>query len=158
VLLMAASPRPIRFVMDHRIFKVPVLGWLFRLAKAIPIAPRSEDPAAYEAAFDAAAGVLREGDLLAIFPEGAITRDGSLQEFKGGIMKILEREPVPVIPMALTNLWGSFFSRIEKAGAMVRPFRRGVFNRVGLNVGAPLPAGQVAPALLQQHVAQLLAA
>jgi 1-acyl-sn-glycerol-3-phosphate acyltransferase len=158
VLLMAASPRPIRFVMDHRIFKVPVLGWLFRLAKAIPIAPRSEDPAAYEAAFDAAAGVLREGDLLAIFPEGAITRDGSLQEFKGGIMKILEREPVPVVPMALTNLWGSFFSRIEKEGAMVRPFRRGVFNPVGLKVGQPLPAAAVQPDVLHTRVAQLLAA
>ncbi|MDO5087431.1 MAG: MFS transporter, partial [Comamonadaceae bacterium] len=76
VLLMAASPRPIRFIMDHRIFKVPVLGWLFRLAKAIPIAPQREDPAAYEAAFEEAARVLREGDLLGIFPEGAITRDG----------------------------------------------------------------------------------
>ena len=158
VLLMAASPRPIYFVMDHRIFKVPVLGWLFRLAKAIPIAPRKEDPAAYEAAFDAAARVLREGDLLAIFPEGGITRDGTLQEFKGGIMKILERQPVPVIPMALTNLWGSFFSRVEEGGAMVRPFRRGVFNRVGLNVGAPVPPAQVQPEVLRTHVAQLLAA
>jgi 1-acyl-sn-glycerol-3-phosphate acyltransferase len=158
VLLMAASPRPIYFVMDHRIFKVPVLGWLFRLAKAIPIAPRREDPAAYEAAFDAAARVLREGDLLAIFPEGGITRDGTLQEFKGGIMKILERQPVPVIPMALTNLWGSFFSRVEQGGAMVRPFRRGVFNRVGLNVGAPVPAAQVQPEVLRTHVAQLLTA
>jgi 1-acyl-sn-glycerol-3-phosphate acyltransferase len=158
VLLMAASPRPIYFVMDHRIFKVPVLGWLFRLAKAIPIAPRSEDPAAYEAAFEAAAKVLREGDLLAIFPEGAITRDGTLQEFKGGIMKILEREPVPVIPMALTNLWGSYFSRVEEGGAMVRPFRRGLFNRVGLNVGAAVPAAQVQPQVLQAKVAQLLAA
>ncbi|MCD6079672.1 MAG: glycerol acyltransferase [Ramlibacter sp.] len=158
VLLMAASPRPIYFVMDHRIFKVPVLGWLFRLAKAIPIAPRKEDPVAYEAAFDAAARVLREGDLLAIFPEGGITRDGTLQEFKGGIMKILERQPVPVIPMALTNLWGSFFSRVEQGGAMVRPFRRGVFNRVGLNVGAPVPAAQVQPEVLRTHVAQLLTA
>jgi len=158
VLLMAASPRPIRFVMDHRIFKVPVLGWLFRLAKAIPIAPRSEDPAAYEAAFEAAAQVLREGDLLAIFPEGGITRDGQLQEFKGGIMKILALQPAPVIPMALTNLWGSYFSRIESGGAMVRPFRRGLFNRVGLNVGEPVPAAQVEPAALRSRVAQLLAA
>ena len=91
VLLMAASPRPIRFIMDHNIFKVPVLGWLFRLGKAIPIAPRAQDPKAYEAAFDAAAKVLKDGDLLCIFPEGGITRDGGLQEFKGGIMKILER-------------------------------------------------------------------
>ena len=91
VLLMAASPRPIRFLKDHRIFRVPVLGWLFKLAKAIPVAPRSEDPAAYEAAFEAAAQVLREGDLLGIFPEGGITRDGALQPFKGGIVKLLER-------------------------------------------------------------------
>jgi 1-acyl-sn-glycerol-3-phosphate acyltransferase len=157
VLLMAASPRPIYFVMDHRIFKVPVLGALFKLAKAIPIAPRKEDPAAYEAAFEAAAKVLRGGDLLAIFPEGGITHDGKLQEFKGGIMKILERQAVPVIPMALTNLWGSFFSRIERGGAMVRPFRRGLFNRVGLNVGAPLAPAQVQPEVLRNHVAQLLA-
>jgi 1-acyl-sn-glycerol-3-phosphate acyltransferase len=91
VLLMAASPRPIYFMMDHRIFRVPVLGWLFRLAKAIPIAPQKEDPAVYEAAFERAAQVLREGDLLAIFPEGAITRDGELQPFKGGVMKIWKR-------------------------------------------------------------------
>jgi 1-acyl-sn-glycerol-3-phosphate acyltransferase len=157
VLLMAASPRPVRFVMDHRIFDVPVLGWMFQLAKAIPIAPRSENPQAYEAAFDAAAKVLREGDLLAIFPEGAITRDGQLQEFKGGIMKILEREPAPVIPMALTNLWGSFFSRIEQGGAMVRPFRRGMFSRVGLNVGDAIAPSHVQLPLLRERVAQLLA-
>ncbi|WP_422845172.1 MFS transporter [Acidovorax sp. M2(2025)] len=163
VLLMAASPRPIYFVMDHRIFRVPVLGWLFRLAKAIPIAPYKEDPATYEAAFDRAAQVLREGDLLAIFPEGGITRDGQLQEFKGGIMKIIERAKAegveaPVIPMALTNLWGSYFSRIEQGGAMVRPFRRGFFNRVGLNVGRPVAPAQVQPALLRSHVADLLQA
>ncbi|MDD2925237.1 MFS transporter [Rhodoferax sp.] len=161
ILLMAASPRPIRFIMDHRIFQVPVLGWLFKLAKAIPIAPRAEDPAAYEAAFVAAAQVLQEGDLLAIFPEGGITKDGNLQEFKGGIMKILERAEqqgltVPVIPMALVNLWGSFFSRVEKGGAMVRPFRRGMFSQVGLNVGPALQANQVQPQVLRERVAGLL--
>ena len=166
VLLMAASPRPIRFIMDHRIFRVPVLGWLFKLAKAIPIAPQKDDPAAYEAAFAKAQEVLREGDLLAIFPEGAITRDGELQPFKGGVMKILEGaraqgiEP-PVIPMALTNLWGSYFSRIELRGgervAMARPFRRGFFSRVGLNVGAPVPPAEVQPDALRQRVSALLA-
>ena len=82
-------------------------------------------------------------------------------------MKILERAQadglnVPVIPMALTNLWGSYFSRIEQvngnAVAMVRPFRRGVFNRVGLNVGAPLAASEVQPTVLQARVATLLEA
>jgi 1-acyl-sn-glycerol-3-phosphate acyltransferase len=166
VLLMAASPRPIRFIMDHRIFRVPVLGWLFRLAKAIPIASQKDDPAAYERAFAQAVDVLREGDLLAIFPEGAITRDGTLQPFKGGVMKILaaardEGLDPPVIPMALTNLWGSFFSRIEQRDgqnvAMVRPFRRGLFSRVGLHVGPAVPGPEVQPESLQSRVSGLLA-
>ena len=162
VLLMAASPRPIYFLMDHRIFRVPVLGWLFRLAKAIPVASQKEDPQVYAAAFERAAQVLQGGDLLAIFPEGGITRDGQLQPFKGGIVKILERAQadglaVPVIPMALTNLWGSYFSRIENGDAMVRPLRRGWFNRVGLNVGAPLPGQGLQPEQLRARVAGLLA-
>jgi 1-acyl-sn-glycerol-3-phosphate acyltransferase len=104
--------------------------------------------------------VLRDGDLLAIFPEGGITKDGTLQPFKGGIMKILgnaQRDGVtaPVVPMALTNLWGSYFSRVEKDGAMVRPFRRGMFSRVGLNVGAAIPPADVQPAALQANVAKL---
>ena len=159
VLLMAASPRPIRFIMDHRIFRIPLLGWLFRLAKAIPIAPQKEDPATYEAAFAAARAVLDEGELLCIFPEGGITRDGRLQPFKGGVMKILEgrAEAIPVVPLALQNLWGSFFSRIEQGQAMVRPFRRGLFSRVALVAGAPLDAGEVSPERLQQQVGRLLA-
>jgi len=158
VLLMAASPRPIRFVMDHRIFAIPVLGWLFRLGKAIPVASQQEDPVAYAAAFEAADRVLADGDLLGIFPEGGITRDGELQPFKGGVMKILERRPVPVVPVALQNLWGSYFSRIEDGTAMVKPFRRGLFSRVDLVAGAAVPAAQVSPAGLQGQVAQLLKA
>ena len=156
LLLMAASPRPLRFIMDHRIFAVPVLGWLFRLAKAIPIAPERENPAAYAAAFEAADRVLADGDLLCIFPEGSITRDGQLQPFQGGVMKILQRRAVPVVPVALHNLWGSFFSRVEGGTAMVRPLRRGLFTRVGLVAGPALsPAGQ-SPDSLRQQVALLL--
>jgi 1-acyl-sn-glycerol-3-phosphate acyltransferase len=157
MLLMAASPRPIRFIMDHRIFAVPVLGWLFRLAKAIPIAPQREDPAAYARAFEQARQVLDEGELLAIFPEGGITRDGTLGEFKGGVMKILQTHPVPVVPLALQGLWGSFFSRIERGAAMVRPFRRGLFSRVGLVAGAALAPAAVTPEGLRTRVQDLLA-
>jgi 1-acyl-sn-glycerol-3-phosphate acyltransferase len=156
VLLMAASPRPIRFIMDHRIFAVPLLGWLFQLGKAIPIAPQREDAATYENAFAQARAVLADGQLLCIFPEGALTRDGELAEFKGGIMKVLETHPVPVIPLALTNLWGSFFSRIEKGTAMVKPFRRGLFTPVGLVAGPAVPAAEVSPALLRSRVQALL--
>lgn len=154
LLLMAASPRPIRFIMDHRIFDTPVLGAIFRLAKTIPVAPKADDPAIYATAFAEADRTLAGGDLLCIFPEGAITRDGELQPFKAGIMKILEHRPVPVIPMALQNLWGSYFSRIE-GKAMVRPFRRGVYSSVRLMVGEPMAPETVTPEALHQKVAEL---
>jgi len=155
VLLMAASPRPIRFIMDHQIFEIPVLGGLFRLAKAIPIASARVDAGVYESAFARAREVLADGELLCIFPEGAITRDGELGEFKGGVMKLLESNPVPVVPLALQNLWGSFFSR-KDGPAMTRPFRRGLFSRVGLVAGEPVPAEQVTPAGLQARVGAML--
>ncbi len=156
VLLMAASPRPIRFIMDHKIFRIPVLGAMFKLAKAIPIAPQKVDAAIYDNAFAEARRVLDAGDLLCIFPEGGITQDGTLQPFKGGVMKILETHPVPVVPLALTNLWGSFFSRIGGGNAMTQPFRRGFFTRVGLVGGPPEAAAAVTPEKLQQRVAGLL--
>jgi 1-acyl-sn-glycerol-3-phosphate acyltransferase len=157
VLLMAASPRPIRFIMDHQIFKIPVLGFLFKLAKAIPIASVRADPATYEQAFAQARRVLSEGELLCIFPEGGITHNGELGEFKGGVMKLLETHPVPVVPLALQNLWGSVFSR-RGGAAMTRPFRRGFFSRVGLVAGEPVAAVSASPAGLRERVGALLAA
>ncbi len=155
IILGVCSPRPMVFLMDHRIFKTPGIGWFFRMVKAIPIAPQKEDPQAYEQAFERARQVLRDGDLLCLFPEGAITRDGQLQTFKAGIMKILASDPVPVVPAALHNLWGSTFSRIEGA-AMAKPLRRGLFNRVGLVVGPAMPASEVSPEGLQARVQALL--
>ena len=156
VLLMAASPRPIRFIMDHEIFKIPVLGWMFKLAKAIPIAPQRVDAQLYEQAFVQARAVLEGGELLCIFPEGGITRDGELGEFKAGVMKLLQTAPVPVVPMALQNLWGSYFSRAGGA-AMSKPFRRGLFSRVGLVAGEAVPPSLVTTEALRDRVAGLLA-
>ncbi|HEY9106000.1 MAG TPA: MFS transporter [Roseateles sp.] len=158
VLLMAASPRPIRFLMDHQIFRIPVLGWMFKLAKAIPIAPQKADAATYEAAFTAARAVLDDGEMVCIFPEGGITRDGELQPFKGGVMKLIDGLPhVPIIPMALANLWGSYFSRVEGGKAMVKPLRRGFWSRVSLTVDEPLAPAAVSPDTLRGRVAGLLA-
>ncbi|HKX40493.1 MAG TPA: MFS transporter [Burkholderiaceae bacterium] len=156
VLMMAASPRPIRFIMDHQIFKLPLLGSFFKLAKAIPIAPQRDSAAIYEQAFIKARQVLDEGDLLCIFPEGGITRNGELGEFKGGVMKLLESNPVPVVPLALQNLWGSFFSR-KDGSAMSKPFRRGLFSSVGLVAGDALPPAAVTPSMLRDRVGALLA-
>ncbi|MGC4061680.1 MAG: MFS transporter [Aquabacterium sp.] len=155
IILGVSSPRPMVFIMDHRIFKMPGMGWFFKAVKAIPIAPQKEDPEAYERAFERAREVLDAGDLLCLFPEGAITKDGKMQPFKAGIMKILETNPVPVIPSALHNLWGSSFSRIDGA-AMAKPLRRGMFNHVGLVVGKPIAPQDVTPEGLQVRVQALL--
>ncbi len=151
VVLMAASPRPVRFVMDYRIFKVPLLSWFFRQAKAIPIAPAHEDPDMLARAYDRVAEALQDGDLVCIFPEGKITATGEINPFKQGVQQIIRRTPVPVVPMALRGLWGSFFSR-KGGAAMSRPFRRGILNRLELVVGEPVPPEQATPEGLQQMV------
>ncbi|MCW5623628.1 MAG: MFS transporter [Burkholderiales bacterium] len=157
ILLLAASPRPIRFIMDNGIFRSRLLGWLFRLAKTIPIAPQKEDPVVYARAFEEARRVLDEGELVGIFPEGMLTKDGSLQPFRPGLMKLVEGRPdLPVVPLALHNLWGSFFSRIEGGRAMVRPFRRGLFSRVAVSADAPLRAADITPEALRERVEDLL--
>jgi len=154
IVIMACSPRPIRFVMDHRIFKIPFLSWIFRTAKTIPIAPAKEDPWVMEKAYVDIAKALHEGELVCIFPEGKLTNTGDMNEFKGGIMKILERSPVPVYPMALRGLWGSIFSR-DGGNPFERAFRRGPFSKLELVVGDVMSSAQVTPIILQEKVKEL---
>ncbi|MEO6918880.1 MAG: MFS transporter [Collimonas sp.] len=154
IVIMAASPRPIRFVMDHRIFKVPVLAWLFKTAKAIPIASAKENPELMERAFDQIAAALADGDLVCIFPEGKLTSTGEMNEFRGGIKKIVDRTPVPVIPMALRGLWGSMWTR-SAGNPFHRSFKRGPLSALQLAVGEPVAPEQATPEYLQQQV-QLL--
>ncbi len=154
VVIMAACRRPIRFVMDHNIFKIPVLSFIFRTGGAIPIASRKDDPAMMERAFAEVAKALREGQLVGIFPEGRITDTGEIEPFRPGLQRILEATPVPVVPMALRGLWGSFFSR--KGGpAMSRPFRRGVLSKIGLAVAPPVAAELATLEALQAKVGEL---
>jgi 1-acyl-sn-glycerol-3-phosphate acyltransferase len=154
VILMAVSPRPIRFVMDHRIFRTPIISFIFRHSRAIPIAPAKEDPAMMERAFEEAAKALADGELVGIFPEGRITDTGELYPFRPGVTRILEDNPVPVIPLALQGLWGSFFSR-KDGPAMTKPFRRGLFSKIAVVGAPPLPAAEAAPARLQEIVQAL---
>jgi 1-acyl-sn-glycerol-3-phosphate acyltransferase len=154
LVIVAASPRPIRFVMDHRIFKTPFIGWIFRTAKAIPIAPAKEDPWLLEKSLVDIAQALHEGELVCIFPEGKLTSTGEMNEFKGGISKIIERSHVPVIPMALRGLWGHLLSRSQD-GLLERAFRKGLRSQLSLAVGQPVPPTDVSPELLYRQVAEL---
>ncbi|MES2126067.1 MAG: MFS transporter [Pseudomonadota bacterium] len=154
IVIGAASPRPIRFVMDHKIFKLPLLGWIFRTAKAIPIAPAKEDPWLMEKAFVDIAQALHEGDLVCIFPEGRLTTTGEVNEFRGGISKILERSQVPVIPMALRGLWGSLLTR-DPGNLFERSFTRGLRSKLALAVGMPVPPQEATPDHLRTQVLAL---
>ena len=124
LILSATIPRPVRFVMYYKIFNIPVMRWIFRTAKAIPIAGAREDPALMQRAFDEVDAALAEGELVCIFPEGALTRDGTMAAFKSGVEKILERRPVPVVPMALRGMWSSMWSRRDTRLGRMRVPRR----------------------------------
>ena len=153
LVISAGCARPVRFVMDHRIFQTPLLGGIFRAMKAIPIAPEKEDAQRKERAFAQIAKALREGDLVCIFPEGKLSADGELSPFKNGIMRILADTPVPVLPMALRGLWGSFFSRYSEGKAFRR--WRGAFSRIELAIGAAWEPAQVTPEGLQAAVLEM---
>ncbi|KAB2970507.1 MFS transporter [Zoogloea sp.] len=154
LVIAAASRRPIRFVMDHRIFRWPLLSFVFRHSRAIPIAPAKEDPAMMEAAFAEVSQALAAGELVGLFPEGRITADGELCPFRPGITRILQANPVPVVPMALRGLWGSMFSR-KDGPVLSRPFRRGLFSRIELVVGEAQAPEKVSLPALQLQVAEL---
>jgi len=154
LVLAGCVRRPIRFVMYYRIFQMPVLRFIFRTANAIPIAGAREDPAMMERAFDAVSESLRDGDVVCIFPEGKLTENGELNPFKPGVIRILKRDPVPVVPLALRGLWGSYFSRAHGA-AMSKPFVRGLFSRIELVAGAAIPPAEAKLARLQSAVLEL---
>ncbi len=145
--------RPVRFVMDHNIFRIPVLSFIFRTAKAIPIAPAHEDESLLESAFERIDAELADGNLVCIFPEGKLTKDGAMNPFKKGIERILERQPVPVVPLALQGLWGSFFSR--RSGAAMKSLPRRFWSRIALLAGNPVAASEATAESLYTRVAEL---
>lgn len=153
LLIAGAVRRPIRFIMYKPIFDIPLLNFIFRTGRAIPICSPKEDEAVYEAALEAIAQGLAEGDLLCIFPEGKLTRDGEIDEFRPGLQRMIERSPAPVIPMALRGLWGGFFSHSGR-GAFKNPFRR-VWTKVDIVVAQAVPAEEFSLPVLNQSVRAL---
>lgn len=154
LVIMAASPRPIRFVVDQGIFSMTLLGWLFKTANAIPIAPASEAPGQAEQAYAAISQALAEGDLVCIFPEGKLTLNGEMNAFKGGIAKIVAQAGMPVIPMALCGLWGHLLSR-NNAPRFERTFRRNWRSQLALSIGQPVAPQDATPESLHAQVQAL---
>jgi 1-acyl-sn-glycerol-3-phosphate acyltransferase len=154
LIIAAACRRPIRFVIDHRIFRWPILSFVFKAGRAIPIAPEKEDAALKAKAFDEVAQALAAGELVGIFPEGNVTATGEITPFRPGIAQIIARNPVPVIPMALSGLWGSIFSRMHGA-VLSQPWKARPFRKVVLQVGEPVAPEKVSLEALRDMVTKL---
>lgn len=153
LIIMSACKRPVRFVMDYGYYKKPVANWVFRLARTIPINSEGENPKQILIAFKQIEEALKKNQVVAIFPEGEITRNGEINKFKTGIERIVKRVPVPVIPVALQGLWGSVFSRRYKGFIRLIPKR--LWLKVGIVFGEPVPPEQVSANLLKDYVKEL---
>ena len=154
LILAATIPRPVRFVMYYRIFNIPVMSWIFRTAKAIPIAGAKEDPELMRRAFEEIDAALAAGEIVGIFPEGALTKDGQIAAFKSGVEKILERRPVPVVPMALKGMWASMWSRRDTRLGRMRVPRR-FRAHVEVMAGEPMDGATATADALEARVRAL---
>ncbi len=147
LILGGSVRRPARFVMYYKIFQIPLLNFIFASAKTIPIASARENKRLLLESFDKIDAELEAGNLVCLFPEGAITRDGEIHTFRTGIERIVARRPVPVIPIALCGLWGSWFSR--QTGGGVRKIPGKFFSRVHVRIGDPVVPGDVSAEKLE---------
>lgn len=144
--------RPVRFVIDHRIYRLPVLRFIFKTGKAIPIAARQENEQILVQAYQHIHAAIEGGHVLGIFPEGRITSDGEINAFKKGVEKIVNEQAVTVVPMALCNLWGSLFSRRDPLHKR-RPYK--FRAQIELRIGQPIPPGELTAARLENEVRAL---
>ena len=154
LIILGSVRRPTRFVMYYKIYNLPLMRPLFRAAKAIPIAGAKEDPELLARAFAEVDRELADGNLVCIFPEGGITRDGEIAPFRPGVEKILAGRPVPVVPIALRGLWGSIFSRHDSwlgRSRLPRRFR----SKIELVAGPAVSPEQATAALLESKVREL---
>ncbi len=128
--LMGLLPRRPRFLVYRKYFTVPVVGFFLRAAGAIPVAAE-DSRRALLAAIETAIEAAKSGELVAIFPEGKLTRSGTTDKFRGGIERIATRAGVPVVPAWLSGFWGSAWSKD-------RNWRILHLERARIRLGSPL--------------------
>ncbi len=153
LIIAGCIRRPVRFVMYYKIYNLPILNFVFRTAKTIPIAGKYENEDLLNKAFNDIDDALADGDLVCIFPEGKLTANGDVNTFRDGIEKIIKRRAVPVIPMALQGLWGSVFSR-QRTNIFYRLFK-GFKSSIGMVIGDMVEAEDASASMLQDKVQDL---
>ena len=156
MIIAGCVRRPVRFVMHYKIYKLPLLNFVFRTARTIPIASGYEHRELMQQAFDEIDRALQDGDIICIFPEGKLTTDGHMSKFKSGVERILERRPVPVIAMCLYGLWGSVFSRHK--GFILRRIINGFRSRIDFTISSADKPAAVTAETLHTRVAEMCTA
>ena len=151
LLLSAVCPRLIRFVMEEDYANLPPLRRFLRRAGVIPIS--ASNRTSIRRAFSDVEKALSEGHIVCIFPEGRLTADGEMNEFMRGIDIILRRSPVPVIPMALKGLWGSYFSRAKGRACKGLPTR--FWSKLEIEAGTPVDPKQASAQAMFEKVKAL---
>jgi acyl-[acyl-carrier-protein]-phospholipid O-acyltransferase / long-chain-fatty-acid--[acyl-carrier-protein] ligase len=151
LLLTATNQRRIRFVMERSIYNKPFLNGLFRLLGVIPVSSADGRKDIVEF-IKRARAALDEGYMVCIFAEGALTRNGMLQEFRGGFERIVKDSGHPIIPVYIGGAWGSILSyahgRLLSRPPALSPYP------VTIIFGKPMPATSHAVEVRQQ-VAEL---
>mgnify|MGYP000024965610 CR=1 FL=1 len=148
IILQISCPRTIRFLSFEEFFKWPLLGAVLKLFKAIPISSRHAKDAVVKAS-----EVLRQGDVVCIFPEGKLTKSGELQEFQKGFELIARRARVPVLPVHLGSLWDSIFS--YQGGHAFWKWPRRIPFPVQVTYGGLIPFGDASTERVHREVLAL---
>ncbi len=147
MLLAGAVRRPLRFVMHRSFYDWPVIRFVCQVGGAVPIATKEEDATVYDEAFEKIKEGLASNEIFCIFPEGRLTPTGEMMPFQRGIERILRESPVQVVPVALSGLWGSYFSKAPNA--------RKLPKRVRVSAGEPISADEANASALHETVLEL---
>ena len=146
MLLIAATDRPIRFLMFKGVYDNPVIKPFAKMLKIIPIAS-DQGPREMIHSLREASEALRNGEVVCIFPEGEITRIGQMLPFRRGFERIIKGIDVPIIPVNIDGIWGSIFS--FSGGHFLWKWPRTIPYPVRITFGKPLPPTSTAPEVRQ---------
>jgi acyl-[acyl-carrier-protein]-phospholipid O-acyltransferase/long-chain-fatty-acid--[acyl-carrier-protein] ligase len=148
IVLQLGCPRPIRFIIDEEFYRNPILNPILRMARAIPISrsrPRE--------AIRRAAAQVQAGQIVCIFPEGQLSRTGTLQKLQRGYEMIARHAGAPVVPVFLDQLWGSIFS--FRGGRFFRKWPRKFPYRATVGFGPALTAPEATRPRVQEELLKI---
>jgi acyl-[acyl-carrier-protein]-phospholipid O-acyltransferase / long-chain-fatty-acid--[acyl-carrier-protein] ligase len=145
VILQIGCPRPVRFIIDEEFYRNRMLQPVLRRAGAIPINRRKPRDAIRRAAER-----IHAGEIVCIFPEGQLSRTGTLQRLQRGFELIARHAQAPVVPVFLDQLWGSIFS--FRGGRFFRKWPRQFPYRATVGFGPPLAPADATRARVHEEL------